>query len=339
MWKVVLDSDAASGDLSWETGGQNKLTAHLKRLTLPEPQNASAATGSGASLFEEDLKSLPDMEIGIEDFVLGNRRFGSLELQADNENGLWALNHIRIKNPAAVFTGNAKWRPGKDGGETSLDFQLESAHVGRLLNRLSYPDIVRGGSARIEGRLSWKGTPASIDYSSLDGEMTLEARSGQFLKVDPGVGKLLGLLSLQSLQRRITLDFRDIFGEGFAFDSISSRVKMQDGVIRTDSLDINGPSAHAIVRGQTDIKRETQALDVKVLPDLGGTAALGVALVNPFAGIATLFAHKMMKNPLDQIFSLDYKVSGTWSDPVVERVSVTQPPDTNTDTRADPSTP
>jgi uncharacterized protein (TIGR02099 family) len=325
-WKVTLDSDAANGELLWESGARNKLTARLKRLTLASP-SSEAAAGIDASSFEEELKSLPDMEIGIEDFTLGSLRFGNLDVRAKNGEGVLEFDRILIKNPAAALTGSAVWRYGKEAGATSLDFMLDSPHLGRLFNRMSYPEIVRGGKARLEGHLSWKGAPVSIDYASLNGKMTLEAGGGQFLKVEPGVGKLLGLVSLQSLQRRITLDFRDIFGEGFAFDSISSKVEIRDGILRTDKLTIDGPSAQAIIRGETDIKRETQALDVKVLPDLGGTAALGVALVNPLAGIATLFAHKIMQNPLDQIFSLDYKVNGTWSAPVVEKVSVAPPPD------------
>ena len=38
--------------------------------------------------------------------------------------------------------------------------------------------------------------------------------SGQILQVEPGSGRLLGLLSMQHLMRRLTLDFRDVIGKG-----------------------------------------------------------------------------------------------------------------------------
>ncbi|MDR2507546.1 MAG: TIGR02099 family protein [Candidatus Accumulibacter sp.] len=321
-WKIALNSRAANGSLLWETEGRDKLTLDMKHLTV-STREMSSASGAGENdfpPFAENFKTLPDMEISIEDFVLGNRRFGSLELQARNDEGFWKLERIQIKNPAAVFTGKAEWQMGGETSRTHLEFSIDSTSVGRLLRRFNYPDIVRGGSARLDGKLAWNGTPISLDYASLGGEMTLDARRGQFLKVDPGAGKLLGLLSLQSLYRRISLDFRDVFNEGFAFDAIAGKVEIKNGVMRTENLEIDGPSANAFIRGEADIKQETQQLDVKILPSIGSATALGIAaFANPVAGVATLLAHKMMQSPLDQMFSLDYHVTGTWSNPKVEK--------------------
>ena len=165
----------------------------------------------------------------------------------------------------------------------------------------------------------------AFDYNSLDGELSLDAAKGQFLKLDPGAaGKLLGLISLQGLPRRITLDFKDVFSEGFAFDSIAGRFAVLQGVLRTERLQIDGPSARVVMRGEVDLQRETQRLFVKVQPELGGTAALGVAVVNPVAGVATWVAHKVLQNPLNQIFGFDYLVTGSWDDPRVEKLSAAE---------------
>jgi uncharacterized protein YhdP len=162
-----------------------------------------------------------------------------------------------------------------------------------------------------------------IDYATLTGEMVVEASKGQFVKLDPGVGKLLGLISLQSLPRRITLDFRDVFSEGFSFDDISGKLVLQNGLMRADRLQIDGPAAHVVIRGEADLQHETQHLNVNVQPVLGGGAALGVALVNPLAGIAALVADKLFRSPLNQMFSFDYLVTGKWDDPKVEKTART----------------
>jgi uncharacterized protein YhdP len=157
--------------------------------------------------------------------------------------------------------------------------------------------------------------------------MNLEASKGQFVKLDPGAaGKLLGLISLQGLTRRITFDFNDVFNEGFAFDSIAGKVAMQNGVMRTDRLQIDGPSARVLMRGEVDLANETQRLKVNVQPELGGTAALGVALINPVAGVATWLAHKALQNPLNHMFGFDYLITGKWDDPKVEKLSGNEPP-------------
>ena len=172
------------------------------------------------------------------------------------------------------------------------------------------------------------GAPNDFDYPTLSGNFTLQTGAGQFTKIDPGIGKLLGVLSLQALPRRMTLDFRDVFSEGFAFDDIAGDFKIQKGLMHTDDLKLEGPAAAVTITGDIDLAKETQRLDVRVKPALSSTFSAGAAvlfLANPIVGAAvgagTLLAQKLFNNPLDQMFSYDYRVTGSWSDPQVERVS------------------
>lgn len=155
--------------------------------------------------------------------------------------------------------------------------------------------------------------------------MSVQVESGQFAQLDPGVGRLLGVLSLQALPRRITLDFRDVFSQGFAFDSISGSMKVTSGVLRTDDLSIRGPSAKVFMSGSTDLAAETQDLRVKVQPTLSESVALGAAIAGPVAGVATLLAQKVLKDPIEKLFSYEYGVSGTWKDPQVVKLADLRP--------------
>ena len=157
--------------------------------------------------------------------------------------------------------------------------------------------------------------------------MRVQAENGQFAQLEPGVGRLLGVLSLQALPRRITLDFRDVFSEGFAFDEIAGTFKVENGLMRTSDLALDGPAAAVTIRGEIDLARETTQLDVRVKPALSTTFSAGAAalfIANPLLGAAvgagTLLAQKLLDNPLGSIFSYDYRVTGSWSDPQVERV-------------------
>ncbi|MEI7612294.1 MAG: YhdP family protein [Betaproteobacteria bacterium] len=319
QWKIRLNSRQANGDLSWDTAGAGRLTARLKQLVV-EP--SSAATESDAG---EAIRELPALDIIADEFTLGTRRFGRLELQARNEGGLWRLNRIQANNPFGSMTGSGEWRTGGGRSRTELDFKIDSSDVGKMLERFGFPGAVRAGTAQLEGHLGWKGAPTAFDYDSLNGDMKLEANKGQFLKLDPGAGKLIGLISLQTLPRRVILDFKDVFSDGFAFDNINSKVEVRDGLMRTERLQIDGASARIVMRGEVDLKHETQRLSVNVQPELGSTAALGIALINPLAGVATLLAHKVLQNPLNQMFGFDYRVTGNWDDPKVEKVSGSSP--------------
>jgi uncharacterized protein YhdP len=141
------------------------------------------------------------------------------------------------------------------------------------------------------------------------------------MKLDPGIAKLLGILSLQALPRRITLDFRDIFSEGFAFDAIIGAITISRGVASTDNLRIQGPSAQVVMHGVVDLARETQALRVRVNPHLSDSVSIAGALIGgPVAGVAAFLAQKLLKDPLDQIAGFDYGITGTWSDPQVAKL-------------------
>jgi uncharacterized protein YhdP len=180
---------------------------------------------------------------------------------------------------------------------------------------------VRRGIAKLDGTLAWPGAPQDFDYAALTGNLTLDAEKGQFVKLEPGIGKLLGILSLQALPRRITLDFRDIFSEGLAFDKIVGAVIIDRGIATTDNFVILGPAARILMTGDVDLARETQKLHVRVAPSLSDSISIASGLVGgPVAFVATFLAQKILQDPLGQIIAYQYNVTGTWAEPQVSKV-------------------
>jgi uncharacterized protein YhdP len=137
------------------------------------------------------------------------------------------------------------------------------------------------------------------------------------------------------LPRRITMDFRDVFSKGFQFDRITSNLAIERGVMAVKEFHMRGPAADVTMNGQVDLALETQSLNVKVIPQLGDTASTVVGLVHPIAGVATLIAGRIMKNPLGKAFAFDYGISGTWTDPKVEKLQ----PSVMLNAPADPGAP
>jgi uncharacterized protein YhdP len=130
----------------------------------------------------------------------------------------WRINTLSLANSDAALKASGKWLSKEGDSSTSLTYTLDVEDAGKLLSRFGFAGVLRGGRGKMNGDLNWSGLPFSIDIPTLSGKMQLDMAAGQFLKVDPGAAKLLGVLSLQSLPRRLTLDFRDVFSEGFAFD-------------------------------------------------------------------------------------------------------------------------
>ena len=333
-WKARLESDIADGAFDWRKAGDGALRARFRHLRVgQEDAQGGNEGGSGRSVGEGDggaaqtepveeapPRRLPALDVVAEQFELRGLALGRLEVFARNRGGLWQLERFNLANDDGRLAGSGQWQ-AEGRQRTRLDFTLQTPDVGRLSQRLGYPDVVRGGQARLSGQLGWQGAPTRIDYPSLDGSLKLESGSGQFNKLEPGVGRLLVILSLQALPRRITLDFRDVFSEGFAFDRISGSIDVAAGVLRTEDLEIRGPAARVKMTGAADVVAETQDLRVLVQPTLSESIAIGAAagLLNPAVGVITYLAQKVLSDPIEKLFAFEYAVTGAWSDPQVAK--------------------
>jgi len=202
-----------------------------------------------------------------------------------------------------------------------LTFQLDITDGGKLLERFGMPGVVRQGSGRIEGQAAWVGAPLQPDYPTLGGAFKVNMASGQFLKADPGLAKLLGVLSLQALPRRLTLDFRDVFSAGFAFDFVRGDVSVDQGIARTNNLQMKGVNAAVLMEGQADLAAETHDFKVVVVPEINtGTASLIATIVNPVVGLSSFLAQWVLQRPLAASNTQEFRIDGSWADPRVTKI-------------------
>jgi uncharacterized protein YhdP len=203
-----------------------------------------------------------------------------------------------------------------------MKVNTEIKNAGLVLARFGFADAVKRGSAHIDGEVTWQGSPADFAFKTLDGTLTLNAKNGQFLKVNPGAGKLLGIASLQSLPRRITLDFRDVFSDGFAFDEISSTMQLARGDLYTNDFLMKGPAATVKMSGVAHLQNESVKLRVKVIPKLSeGVAVAGALLGGPVAGLGARVMQKVLKDPFEEAIAFEYMVDGDWENPAVTRLA------------------
>lgn len=322
IWNIDVASREVAAKLEWnaESGSAGKLSGRVMRFAPPPANDGEAVTDSL-------VRKLPDLDLTFDHLVRDGRDYGLLKLAAENKGGDWNAT-FTVTNDDGTLEGQGRWRlpPVVPASETRAEFKLHANSIERLLNRAGYPNVVKRGSADLTGKLMWKGAPQDFDIATLSGELNLDARNGQFSKLEPGVGRLLGIMSLQSLPRRISLDFRDIFSQGFAFDSIRGDVAVKNGVLSTQNMEIRGPAAKVQMAGSANVNDETQDLKVRVQPALSETAAVGVLLVHPAVGAGAWAFNKLFGSPLDNVFAYDYAVTGSWSDPKVEKVGAQRGP-------------
>jgi uncharacterized protein YhdP len=214
-------------------------------------------------------------------------------------------------------SGRWSGKPGQS--RTSLALELNAPDTGLFLQDLGYGKMMAQGKTKLKGQIDWPGDLGDFSFAAINGSLDLDCQSGQFLSVEPGVGRLIGLISLQSLPRRISLDFRDIFSQGFAFDSLAGHVDATKGVLNTQNLVMQGPAAKVGIEGTADLGPETANLHVRVAPAVGNSVSFATTLLGgPAVGAATWLFQKLFKDPLGQILMYEYEVTGPWEEPVVK---------------------
>jgi len=340
VWRANVDADQLGGYVEYRVpsrrGGAaaagGRVYARLARLSLPKGEDEQVET-----LLDQQPANMPALDVVVDDFELRGKRLGRVEVEAVNRSGPqgrdWQLSKFNITLPEAQLVATGHWAatgtppargvtgPDKAARRAVMDFKLQISDSGALLGRLGTPGAIRGGKGQLSGQVAWLGSPFALDYESLAGQIRVAVDAGQFLKVEPGAARLLGVLSLQSLPRRLSLDFRDLFQEGFAFDSLTGDVKIGQGVAVTNNLRMRGVQALVLMEGNADIARETQDLRVVVVPEINaGTAALAYAVINPAIGLGAFLAQALLKKPLTAAGTREFQVSGPWADPKVERV-------------------
>lgn len=326
LLRTQVNGREMNGVLTYRPAGDQpaRVSAQFKQLTIPEALPTGAA-GDAASRISMKAADFPLLDLTVEDFRLQERAMGRLEAVARGAAQGLMIENLQLSHPDSVFRMSGLWR---DSGisETRADLSLSVLDAGKFLTRFGFPDTLKRGSAEIKGNATWEGSPADFAFATLAGQLDFKAQTGQFLKVDPGVGKLLGVLSLQSLPRRLNFDFRDIFNEGYAFDSIGATLRAARGVVYSDDFKMRGPSAKVNMSGLADLNQESVQLRVKVIPKLSESVAVAGALIGgPLAGVGALAAQKLLRDPLEEAISKEYMVTGSWLAPDVKKLTKSKP--------------
>lgn len=346
-WRLALRSKEATGVIALDThtdgAAVEAIAVRLQRLSFPgavagapgTPPLSGAAAGAPATTppapsSAPESTRWPKLDLTADSFVSDGRDLGKLEVRAQPSRDEWRIEQVKLSSADGSIEASGRWRAAAQpaaGSRTDVDVVLRWQDAGKFMQRFGLPKGIERGPGSLSGSLGWLGSPAQFSYSRVGGKFALETAGGRFTEMEPGIAKLLGVLSLQSLPRRLSFNFDDLFGKGFAFDEIRAEVTIADGIARTEGFAINGPSARVQIRGSADINRETQDLQVRVYPSLSTATAIGIgiATANPAIGAAALLGQKLARDPIERMLMQEFEVKGTWAHPDVKPMRSTAP--------------
>lgn len=334
-WQLRLDSDAVAGDVTvpFDPAGDEPLVMDMQRLALAgRGLLAEAVPESDVVLVdtvaEPDPRTLPAMRVTADAFSLAGMQLGRLEAALERAPG--GLVATRLMTRAGSFTieGDGSWTraEGDSTSDTRLVLRFTASDVAQALHSLGFEPFMAASAAQVDAGLQWRGPPFSADWrSSVNGDITLDIGNGRLSEVEPGAGRVVGLMSLSALPRRLALDFRDVFGRGLSFDRIDGDFVLIDGDAYTDNLRLRGASADIALLGRTGLATRDYEQQALVSADVGmALPAVGGLLAGPAVAAAILVFQELFRQPMRGIGQVAYCVTGPWEAPVVQRITQAQ---------------
>jgi uncharacterized protein (TIGR02099 family) len=314
-WQIEVDSEAIAGEIVVPRGrdGRQTISADMSRVYL-----AGAGEGGFGSV---EPQSMPGISIEAREFGFGNRRLGRVTATVEPVAQGLLLTEFRSQTPNLQMDITGSWLKRPLGTRTTIAAEVRSTNVQAALAELGLDPVIEGESATVTANVRWDSGPTAAWLDHLNGDVSLFVETGTLREVDPGAGRVVGLMSIAALPRRLLLDFRDVFEEGFAFDEIGGSFRIIDGNAYTNDLKFGGPAAEIGVVGRTGLRDRDYSQQIVVtaepsnmLPTVGGLlAGAGV-------GAALLIFTRLFKEPLKGIGRASYCLSGSWENPNVEPI-------------------
>jgi uncharacterized protein (TIGR02099 family) len=334
-WVTQLSGEGAEGEVRWLEGPVPKIEARLDKLKavatkLPE-RSAAEATAEAAvaqatsETANDGRKPIDPTQMPVFDFdclalELGEAKLGHVRVLTQRIEGGQRLTLLDARGEELDLTGAGEWLRRDGQSSATMRFNVESRSIGPTVEGLGYARNLEAEKSRFEGTLGWNAAAAGLDWRQARGAIDLELEKGSLRAVEPGAGRVLGLLNFYALPRRLTLDFRDVTSEGLGFDKVMGTFKLGDGNAVTDKLEIRSPSLRIDLHGRVGLAARDYDQTVSVYPDVSGGVTLGALLLGgPAAGVITLLAQQLLDKPLDQVTQLTYRVTGSWDNPQVSR--------------------
>jgi uncharacterized protein (TIGR02099 family) len=278
----------------------------------PLPEDNPAATGINPA-------ALPPLHLWVGDLRLGDARLGEARLETWPTAEGMHIEQLRALSRDVQITASGDWNGSAQDSHTRMRVSFSAEDLGAMLGAFGFEGLVQGGRTHDQLDARWPGSPTALSLANMDGTLSVKVEDGRIPEAaSPGVGRLLGLVSLAELPRRMTLDFGDVFGKGLAFDTITGDFRLADGNASTSNLTIVGSAAHIGISGRTGLRARDYDQEVLVIPRVGNSLPLVGAVVGGPVGAAAGFAvQSLLGKGLNKVASARYRITGPWSKPVM----------------------
>ena len=334
QWSARIASKETAGSATWRAAAgalDGRIQARFSKLALGAPDDAQTEALKIDVIDSQHWSDIPAIDLTIDDFTLFGSQLGSLRLVGSNQQRteLWNIEKLDIQSAAATATATGQWRLKGPTRGVKLNADVVIQDLGRFSAQMGHPDRVKGGSGTIQAQVDWVNFPWVNNYQGLNGSAKVDLKNGVFEHVNSRSARLLELLSLQSLQRILSFNFRpgNEFKDGFPWSALTGGFVFTKGVVNTTDLTVSSPIASILLKGNSDLDRKLWDMEADVRPqfDMSGAALATAFVVNPIAGLSALVSQFLLRNPIEKVMTVKYAVTGPWDEPKLESRGAPEP--------------
>ncbi len=326
-WVFEVDSDNLQGTATFGHDLQSEgIRLVADRLTLALDTQDEKADEPIPAAPKAWIARMPTLDLSISALSVNDLLLGQAQLQARQEGDLYRIEQFNLFQGGHQLSLSGRWAPDQALSRSSFEGQLRSPDVGDLAQRLSLSQGIRDADMSLTFGLSWPGAPWQMELAELDGKVDYRLGKGHLAEVSDRGARLLSIFSLESLLRKLSLDFTDVFGSGLHFNRFGGTVKVQDGVVQTDDSVMDSVAGTVRVNGWTDLSSRELDYLIAFSPALTSSVPAVVFLSTGAwtIGLGAFAVSKMLEPVLEVITQVRYHLTGTLDDPILNEVARTK---------------
>ncbi len=316
-WQVAVNNSQI--DASMILNEYSPWTADIKFADL-EIANQSSEADSSANTFSP--LSLNNIDLRCMQCKFNRIDYGELLAEVRQiPRGVSILGKMSKGDEHQISVSGLWFETIDDQQETQLMVELNSDNIGRFLKQWELDATVEDSSGRVIAKAWWDGAPWQMDYTRLDGDFQLALGKGYLSEISDEQGRLFSLFNLQSILRKLTFDFKDVYKKGFFYDTINGTIRIREGIVSTENVEIEGNVADVKLFGETNLKEQTIDQTAVITPHLTSSfPVLAAWAVEPTTGLLVFLLDKIMEPAVEVATRLDYRISGTFEQVEVEEM-------------------
>lgn len=293
------------------------LTTNIKHHIGQNTQKTIPSSLTDDNLFE----NMPKINLHCDHCQIDELNLGQVNLSLTRRGqDVIEIEHFNAKREQAQFNLAGQWQKNDKVNMTSVTANLSLKDIEYELEQLGYGSIIRDSGGKLNVDLNWQGGPHDLNVTNINGELNAIIDDGYLAEVSDKA-RIFSVLSLQSIVRKLTLDFRDIFSDGMFYKNMKGDYHIKEGVLYTDNTRMNGTAGNLYIKGNTSFVTNTLDYKMSYKPNLTSSLPVlaWIATLNPMVFLAGVAIDQVITSQV--VSEFNFELTGSVNEPNFQEVN------------------